>query len=112
MGSFLLLLYLGGVGPVISNILAKTASGVFGYFAHRIFTFQTRREESHMRQAGLYVLLLAINVPTTSLMLAGLLYIVPYPELAKLISDVGFVFINFWISKRFVFTGSPQDQVS
>lgn len=102
MGSFLLLMSLFKEEPVLANILSKGVAGVFAFFLHRYFTFQSTGG-SGKAQALRYFSLLAINIPVASVLFSAGLYFVNSPTPVKFVSDVACVVVTYWISKLFVF---------
>jgi putative flippase GtrA len=114
MGTFLLLISLFKDEPVLANIAGKGVAGVFAFFLHRHFTFQSNRG-SGKAQALSYFLLLAINIPIASALFSAGLYLVDSPATVKFVSDVACVVVTYWISKLFVFhsnghTSAPSDR--
>ena len=103
MGAFLLLLHLAGFSPLTANVSGKVLAGAFAFFAHRVFTFNVASAEGQASQLLRYCLLLALNIPMSSLVLALLLQVIEAPVPAKLASDLICLFINYWLSKQFVF---------
>lgn len=103
LGLFVLLVKSGMAGPIVSNIAAKVAAGVFAFVIHRSFTFQGATTASVKRQAILYSLLLAINVPLTSGVLALVLIWLTEPVFAKPLADSICILLTFGLSKFFIF---------
>jgi putative flippase GtrA len=115
MGGFVLLLSTIRADPIVANIFGKVLAGLFAFLAHRNFTFNEARNENKGRQAGMYFLLLALNVPLSSAALSVVLWIIPHPVFAKLISDVVCVAVTYWASKKYVFvwnTVAPANPLS
>lgn len=115
MGSFLLVLHLGGAGPIVANVVSKLAAGCFAFVAHRSFTFGIAGRGFVGRQAVRYFLVLAANVPIASAILGLILIWVPFPVIAKFLSDIVAVALSFALSKHFIFnaqTTSPKSSVS
>jgi putative flippase GtrA len=104
MGGFLLLLQTQLVGPLVANVIAKVAAGLFAFAAHRHFTFGTGERANTGSQAVRYFALLGLNIPLSSGLLALLMLWIPQPPIAKFIADVVIVAITYWISKLLVFT--------
>ncbi|CAH0227218.1 GtrA family protein [Pseudomonas brassicacearum] len=102
MGTFLLLMALINDHPVLANIAGKGVAGVFAFFLHRHFTFQSTGGSSKA-QAVRYFSLLAINIPLASALFSVGLYIVNSPATVKFVCDVACVVLTYWISKLFVF---------
>lgn len=108
MGTFLLVLSLEISGPVKANILAKLAAGAFAFIVHRYFTFQIEDKVEVKQQAFRYFLLLALNIPFASFVLAILLMWIAEPVVAKFIADIVSVALTYWMSKRFIFTSKQK----
>lgn len=102
MGGFLLLNTL--LGPLFSNVLSKIAAGIFAFILHRRVTFKVHGHSDGRAQLLKYSLLLAVNVPLSSGLLALLLPWIAPAALAKLISDVACVGFTFALSRYLVFT--------
>lgn len=103
MGAFLLALHFSLVGPIAANVIAKLAAGGFAFAAHRHFTFSVGGRGFIKRQAMRYFLLLAVNVPIASALLALILLWIPVPAVAKFLSDVVGVAFTYILSKYFIF---------
>ncbi|WP_246883031.1 GtrA family protein [Pseudomonas sp. Tri1] len=107
MGTFVLLMTLFQDHPVLANIAGKGVAGVFAFFLHRHFTFQSSHRSSKA-QAVRYFSLLAINIPLASALLSAGLYFVNSPAPVKFVSDVACVVLTYWISKLFVFRSDTR----
>lgn len=110
MGGFLLLSTM--LGPLPSNVLSKIAAGAFAFVAHRRVTFKVHGHSDGRVQLLKYALLLALNIPFSSCLLALMLPWIAPAVLAKLASDVACVGLTFVLSRHLVFTrthptGSP-----
>jgi putative flippase GtrA len=103
MGMFLALLKSGFIGPVLANIPAKIAAGIFAFFLHRWFTFRVSHQDREKRQVLQYFALLAINVPISSAVLSLVLLVIDADVVAKFVADVICVVFSFWMSKTWVF---------
>jgi putative flippase GtrA len=110
MGAFLLLIAFFEGHPVLANIAGKAIAGVFAFFVHRHFTFQSTHG-SGKAQAVRYFSLLAINIPVASTLFSVDLYFVDSPGPVKLICDVLCVALTYWISKLFVFHSGTRPPV-
>ena len=108
MGSFLLVLYFALAGPITANVIAKLAAGGFAFAAHRHFTFKVGGRGFIKRQALRYFLLLAVNVPIASALLALILLWIPVPVVAKFLSDVVGVAFTYILSKHFIFNAHTR----
>lgn len=110
MGAFLLLIALFGGHPILANIAGKGVAGVFAFFLHRHFTFQSTHGSSKA-QALRYFSLLAINIPVASALFSVGLYVVDSPASVKFACDVICVALTYWISKLFVFHSTTPPPV-
>ena len=103
MGGFLLLNTL--LGPLSANVLSKIVAGIFAFVAHRRVTFRVHGLSDGRTQLLKYALLLALNIPVSSGLLALLLpWLAPPDALAKLVSDIACVGLTFILSRHLVFT--------
>lgn len=102
MGAFLIFIKLAMIGPLTSNVLAKVASGIFAFVLHRSFTFDLRGGK-HGRQALQYSILLLINIPLTSVVLALTINLIPYVVVAKFLSDVTCLALTYSVCKKYIF---------
>jgi len=102
-GSFLLVLAALPIGPLVANVVGKLAAALFAFALHRRYTFIGAAEGSRGRQGVLYFLLLGLNIPLSSAVLAVLLPMFPLPAAAKFASDVICVALTYLISKHLVF---------
>ncbi|MCX2545066.1 GtrA family protein [Pseudomonas sp. COW5] len=107
MSSFLLFAYLLDGQHVLANIFSKLFSGVFAFFLHRHFTFQST-ETSRRTQAIRYFSLLTINIPVSSGLFYVTLALITPPAFAKFVSDAACTAITYWISKVAIFHKTPE----
>lgn len=105
MGLFLIVLYSGLSGPIVANVLAKIVAGIFAFVAHRSFTFRVSGNPAIRQQAIRYFVLLAVNIPVASAILALLFIWISEPVIAKFIADVVCVALTYSLSKHFIFAG-------
>lgn len=112
MGVFLVSIYLGSLGPIISNTFGKIAAGIFAFLAHRKFTFRLDRKKYNSKQIYRYFLLLGLNVPISAIVLSVVLLAINNPVVAKFLSDVLIVLFTFWLSKVWVFVADNEDNDS
>ncbi|WP_133512430.1 GtrA family protein [Candidatus Thiosymbion oneisti] len=106
MGTFLLVFYSGMLGALGSNVMGKVIAGLFAFVTHQVSTFHVPRHARKAHQALRYFILLGINVPLSSVVLALVLQLLDYATLAKFVSDAICVSLTFWISKKWVFSFS------
>lgn len=107
MGLFLIVLKSGLSDPIVANVIAKLAAGIFAFVVHRTFTFRVESNSATKHQAIRYFLLLALNVPIASAVLAIILILFAEPAVIKFISDIVCVALTCGLDKHFVFTGQP-----
>lgn len=108
MGVFLLVMELFVYGPILSNVVAKIAAGIFAFILHRKFTFEVSDEEPRA-QAIKYSVLLGLNIPIASAALALLLLATSNAIAAKFIADVACVLLTYLLSKHLIFVGSQSE---
>jgi len=108
IGTFQALIATGVSGPVVANLAGKVPAGTFAFFAHRHFTFRVGNAAGVHREAVKYLLLLLINAPLSSLILAGLLGVMTQVTLAKILADILSVGLTFTLTKHLVFGRRPQ----
>lgn len=101
MGTFLISLSVSS--PITANIFGKLAAGIFAFLMHRIITFRVNDQEGALSQAVRYFLLLALNVPLASAILAALLVFVNNLVVAKLLADGVCVVLTYSLSKHLIF---------
>jgi len=94
-----------------ANVLSKIAASIFAFIAHRRVTFKVHGHSDSRTQLVKYALLLAVNVPISSGLLALLLPWLSPPMLAKFVSDVACVGLTFVLSRHLVFTRTRPARV-
>ena len=109
LGVFLVALKVGLFGAIVSNIFSKIAAGCFAFVAHRNFTFDSNGSEDRFHQAVRYFLLLLLNIPVSSGILAIILIFIKEEVTAKILADIVGVALIFWLSKSFVFIKKQKD---
>lgn len=107
LGVFVLLYHAAIAGPIAANVAAKIAAGLFAFHAHRSYTFRVEGAARIGREAAKYALLLALNVPLASALLALLMLVVPSATVAKIVADVVCVGLTFMLTRHGVF-GQPS----
>ncbi|MDE2422946.1 MAG: GtrA family protein [Betaproteobacteria bacterium] len=103
MGMFWLMLFVAMIEPVGANVVAKLLAGIFAFVSHRHVTFRVAGGVNAQVQAIRYFVLLAMNLPFASVILALLLHWISGPFVAKFIADVICVGLTYLLSKYFVF---------
>jgi putative flippase GtrA len=106
MGGFILLFTHFHIEPILANALSKILAGGFAFIAHRRFTFGVAETGLKVQQGLRYFALLALNIPLSALVLGVMLWVIPMTVLAKLVADMVYVVLTYWLSKRLVFIGS------
>ncbi len=104
MGLFLVLLNLIGMELVLANISSKGVSAVFSFFAHRAYTFPQADRNAKARQITMYALVVAVNIPLATAILALLVKWIEQPALAKFIADLLCVGISYLQTRYLVFS--------
>lgn len=104
-GTFVLLAHGVGLGVLYANAAGKVVAGAIAFVAHRRITFQANRRGNLPGHLFRYVLLLGLNIPLSSLVLALLLRFIEWPLLAKIASDGICLGLTFMLSRHLVFTG-------
>jgi putative flippase GtrA len=112
LGTFQALIATGVSGPVVANLIGKVPAGFFAFLAHRHFTFRVGGADGMHRDAIKYLLLLLVNAPLSSLILAGLLGVISHVTLAKILADVLSVGLTFTLTKYLVFARRPEARPS
>lgn len=103
LGGFMLALAVLPIGPLVANLAGKVSAALFAFTMHRGYTFSGAVEGSRGRQGVLYFLLLGLNIPLSSAVLAILLPWFPIPAAAKFTADVVCFALTYLASKHFVF---------
>ena len=106
-GTFFLLAHWAGVGLLAANAAGKIFAGTVAFVSHRRFTFRVHGQGNVHGQLLRYMLLLALNIPLSSGVLALLLRFIDLPSLAKIASDGICLGLPFLLSRHLVFT-SPR----
>ena len=91
------------LNPVASNVLGKFLSSIFSFIGHRKITFAVNSKKYKHTQAFRYFVLLITNIVASSILLSFTLIFVDNVILAKFVTDVVLVLLNFWIGKKWIF---------
>ncbi len=92
------------VAPAFSQLAARTAGAVAGFFGHKYFSFGNGGKGAAvpLRQALLYGLVTVITISISPLVLVGLLALIDNLLVAKLGTEVVMVAFNYFcLSKVF-----------
>lgn len=100
--SYLILLYLFGIGISFANWSGKTLGGVVGFFAHRSFTFRAQTGDT-TKQAIRYFIILILYAPFSSLVLKIILFFLSNAVVAKFLSDGFCIVLSYIFSKFLIF---------
>lgn len=103
IGSFAAIMWGTNLAAPYANVVAKIAAGTFAFFAHRHVTFNAASHGRVWDQAVRYIALLLLNSFGSSILLVAVLYVLPHPVAAKIMSDVMLIIITFSLSKTFIF---------
>ena len=102
-GGYILLLSFG-YKPVIANMMIKVVAAIFGFFTHRYFTYSIRERNEIGKHAVRYFGLALFYTPVSSVVLFGIMKLLPNPVYAKFISDVLLFLFMYLITSKFTFT--------
>lgn len=107
-GVFWVLGNLASVDLLIANVAGKIVAGLLAFIMHKSYTFRVSDSGRTSTEAAQYFLLLFINIPLSSGVLAGLITILQ-GSVAKIASDVICVGITFTLVRIMVFReNAPQ----
>jgi putative flippase GtrA len=104
MMGFILILKFDIFGSIIANVIGKSLAGVFGFIAHRNYTFGSNDRADKKRQAIRYFAVLALNIPISTGILSVFLNWINEPVIAKFLADCIVVGLSYLLSKHFIFT--------
>ena len=109
-GGYIFLLHLG-YKPVIANMMIKVVAAIFGFFSHRYFTYSIKERNEIGKHAVRYFGLALFYTPVSSVVLFGIMKLLPNPVYAKFISDVLLFLFMYLITSKLTFT-KPDVQLS
>lgn len=101
-GGYILLLSLS-YSPVIANSLIKIIAAIFGFYAHRFFTYSIRDSIHIKKHAVRYFGLALLYTPVSSLLLYCIMIFFPNPIISKAAADISLALLMFWITSKFAF---------
>ncbi|MDP1665890.1 MAG: GtrA family protein [Methylobacter sp.] len=101
-GGYILLMSLA-YKPVVANGLIKIVAAIFGFFAHRHFTYSIKERKDIGKHAIKYFGLALFYTPMSSAALYGIMFILPNPIYAKAASDISLFLLMYWITSKFSF---------
>lgn len=107
-GGYIILLGYG-YSPLWANTLIKVVAAIFGFFAHRYFTYSIKGRDGMGKDAIRYFGLALFYTPVSSALLSGIILIIPNPIYAKAISDVSLFILMFWITSKVTFAKQKLD---
>jgi putative flippase GtrA len=101
-GGYIFLLGMGNT-PIVANALIKVIAAIFGFFAHRYFTYSITERNDLGKHAARYFGLALFYTPTSSAALYGIIFLLPDPIYAKAATDVSLFLLMFWVTSKFSF---------
>jgi len=105
MGGYIVLISLGFT-PIVANISVKIVAAIFGFFAHRLFTYQIFDSQNIFDHAIKYFGLALLYIPVSSLFLSGAISLIHDPILSKFICDIVLFILVYWITSKVTFLRS------
>lgn len=116
MGGFVFLINSLDIPPVLANIVSKLIASIFGFLAHKKFTFKV--ENSNNKTLVFKSTILAVlNMYLSSFILYLLLIILNNPEVCKFIADISVFLLTYILNKYYIFKAhkfksdaSPKDR--
>ncbi|MEC5216767.1 putative flippase GtrA [Actimicrobium sp. GrIS 1.19] len=102
LGGFMLLISIH-YSPLVANVLVKIVAAVFGFYAHRYFTYSIVDKEEIGKHAIRYFGLALFYTPVSSLVLYLIMLVCSNPVYAKIITDISLFVLMFWITSKFAF---------
>lgn len=106
MGGYILLIKFD-FNPLVANVLVKILAAIFGFFAHRIFTYQITGSHNIGPHSIRYFGLALMYTPVATVILFLALKFIPNLVLAKFICDVLLFFAVYWVTSKFTFFKEP-----
>ena len=103
IGVFAVLVSLFNAELLWSNLAGKICTAIFGFLAHRYFTFQAKTNVTLIPDAVRFGLVVTLNVPFSTFLLYVVVWMLPYALAAKVLADSIGVGVTFLISKLFIF---------
>ena len=91
------------VSPSTANLGIKVLAALFGFFAHRQFTYEIKDKEGIYKHAARYFGVALIYAPVSTAILIYVLSIINSPVFVKFGVDVFLAFLTFVIASKFVF---------
>ena len=96
-----------GIGPYAGRVVSYLAAATGTFALNRAWTFQTAARAPVARQWGAFVLLnlagFAVNYGTYAALVATSATVAAHPVLGVAAGSIAGMFINFAVSRRFVF---------
>ena len=102
MGGYILLVRMS-VEPLVANVVVKVLAAIFGFFAHRRFTFLIKDNRNIGPHAVRYFGLALMYTPASTLALFVAVHFVSDVVLAKFVCDVVLFVSVYWITSKFAF---------
>jgi putative flippase GtrA len=93
------------ISPSVANLGIKVLAALFGFFAHRQFTYNIKGKDEVYRHAFRYFGVALLYAPISTFLLVYILTFVDSPVFVKFGVDVALALITFLIASKFVFVG-------
>ena len=104
-GGFFVLLH-AGVPLVWANVTVKILAAIFGFFAHRKFSYRIQGYAGAWPHAVKYFGLALAYTPASTLVLVVLTQFIPNLAAAKFSADVILFLVTYFVTSKFVFLKS------
>jgi putative flippase GtrA len=110
-GLFWTLANAASVNPLLANVAGKAVAGFVAFHLHKRFTFRSGDSGRTSSEALRYILLLLLNIPLSSGVLAVLISFMP-SSAAKIASDIICLGVTFALVRLTVFRDTPPPMKS
>jgi putative flippase GtrA len=97
------MLYHAGLPAAASNVSVKIGAAIFGFYAHRYFTYQINGRSDIFSHAAKYFGVALLYTPASTLVLLMLIRVLSPVMLAKFCSDVILFLCTYFVTSKFVF---------
>ena len=102
IGGFWILTKLS-ISPSVANLGIKVLAALFGFFAHRQFTYNIKGKVGVYTHASRYFGVALLYAPISTFLLVYILTFIDSPIYVKLGVDIALALITFAIASKFVF---------
>jgi putative flippase GtrA len=93
-----------GVNLIVATVVAYLIAFVVNFTLSRHWTFRTADAQSRRRHATRYTVVVLVNLAVTVAIVAGLVDAGMNYLIAKVVSAAAIAIVNFFVSRRWVFT--------